>query len=168
MSASSPEKNIGMPKGPENAPQTVSQPVRIESHMQSQLGSFLEDINRISESTGSGPGEQWSGGGSGTGMTQTQGGAAVVSARDLAIANLPAPAVMQKQLEKHIQDEVKKLRKETKRIARMGKPGAAYHLNQLYARIHTLNSLLSQIFEASYDVLKRMFVRVFIDRQPIL
>ena len=75
---------------------------------------------------------------------------------------------MQKQLEQHIRSEVKKLRKQARTIARIGKPGAAYHLNNLYARIHHLNALLAAILEASYDVLKRLFIRVFIDRQPIL
>lgn len=168
MSSLSPEKNIGQMKGPESAPGVVSQPVKIESHLGNQLGSFLEDINRISESSPGGPGEQWSGS-DGSQMTSgTQGTTPVVSARDQAIANLPVPAMMQKELEKHIRDEVKKLRKQAQSIARMNKPGAAYHLNVLYTRIRHLNALLTEIIGASYDVLKRLFIRVFIDRQPIL
>lgn len=168
MSAFSPEKNIGQPKGPESVPGVVSQPVKIESHLNSQLGSFLEDINRISESSAGGPGEQWSDGSGSQGTTGSQAQTVAVSARDQAIANLPIPVVMQKDLEKHIRDEVKKLRKQAQGIARMNKPGAAYHLNILYTRIRHLNALLSEIVEASYDVLKRLFIRVFIDRQPIL
>jgi len=170
MAPLSPEKNIGQIKGPETAPAVVSQPVKIESHMSNQLGSFLEDINRISESSGEGPGEQWSSG-TGTGgavaTTGTQTTPAV-SARDQAIANLPPAAIMQKDLEKHIREEVKKLRKQAFNISRMSKPGAAFHVNQLYTRIRHLNALLGEIFGASYDALKRMFIRVFIDRQTIL
>jgi hypothetical protein len=167
MSQSSPDKNIGQMRAPESAPAVVSQPVKIESHMGAELGSFLENINRISESSGSGPGEQWSGSGSGP-VTTTSSSTPVVSARDLAIANVPAPAVMQKELEKHIRAEVKNLRKQALAIAKMNKPGAAYRLNILYTRIRHLNALLAEIFSSSVDAVKRLFVRVFIDRQPIL
>lgn len=170
MAPLSPEKNIGQPKGPEAVPAVVSQPVKMESQLSGQLGSFLEDINRISESTGTGPGEQWSDSKGGTGgavATSTQGQTGT-SARDQAIANLPPATIMQRDLEKHIREEVKKLRKQALKISRMNKPGAAFHLNQLYTRIHRLNALLAEIVGASYDALKRMFVRVFVDRQTIL
>jgi len=90
------------------------------------------------------------------------------SARDLAIADLPPLQNMQKQLEQHIRTEVRKLRKEAHHITRMNKPGSAYHLNKLYSRIRQLNALLSRLLESSIDILKRFFVRVFIDNQPIL
>lgn len=167
MAASSPENTIGRPKGPESAPSVVSQPVKIESNLGEQLGSFLEDINRISETASSGSGEQWSGAQGGQ-TSGTQGQSATVSARDRAIAAIPAPAVMQKELEKHIRQEVKQLRKQAQRIARMNRPGAAKDLNDLYAHMRRLNALLAEIFGASYDALKRLFIRVFIDRQPIL
>lgn len=91
-----------------------------------------------------------------------------MSARDQAIAAIPQPAVIQRELATHIRMEVKQLRKQALTVARMSKPGAAYKLNQLYARIHRLNGLLGDLFEASYEALKRMFIRVFIDKQPIL
>ncbi len=75
---------------------------------------------------------------------------------------------MQKQLEKHITTEVKKLRKEAMHIARLSRPGAAHRLNVLYARIRNLNSLLSELLQASYDIIQRFFIRVFIDKQQIL
>lgn len=74
---------------------------------------------------------------------------------------------MQKQLAEHIRVEVKKLRKQALQISRMSRPGAAYKLNELYARIRHLNAILAELFEASMDVLKRLFVRVFIDKQTI-
>lgn len=168
MAAPSPEHSIGLPKGPETAPSVVSQPVKIESALGEQLGQFLEGINRVSEVASSGAGEQ-----GGTGQTQTSGGAvqtqsSTMTARQQAIAAIPAQPVMQKELEKHIRAEVKNLRKQAQQIARMNKPGAAYHLNILYRRIRHLNSLLSEILSASYDVLKKLFIRVFIDRQAIL
>jgi len=104
-------------------------------------------------------------GGAFVATTAATGGA---SARDQAIANLPSPKVMQKQLETHIREEVKKLRKQAHHIAKLREPGSAYHLSKLYARIRQFNTLLSGLLEAGTDVIRRFFIRVFIDRQPIL
>ncbi len=165
---SSPERQTGLK--PAEAPSAVvSQPVKVDSHLGNQLGSFLEDINRISESSGGGPGEQWSTGTAGA-TPQTTGSQSgqSMSVRDQAIANLPAPKLMQKQLEEHIKAEIKTLRKQAKTIARINQPGGAYKLNQLYTRIHHLNALLGELFSSSVEVLKRLFIRVFVDKQTVL
>ena len=74
-----------------------------------------------------------------------------------------------KQLARHIEKEVKTLRRKVRRAARRAsKPGNAHKLNELYAQIRQLNALLANLFEASYEVVKRLFVRVFIDKQTIL
>lgn len=144
----------------------VSQPTKID--LGGQLGSFLENINRMSETAPTGPGEQGTSG-AGGGVVQTTGGTTpVVSARDQAIANLPVAQVMQKQLEAHIKMEIKKLRKQAKTIARINQPGGAYRLNMLYLRIHHLNALLAEMFSSSVEVLKRLFIKVFIDKQTVL
>jgi hypothetical protein len=164
MSNSSPEKGAGLTQSVERG--SVVQPMKVDNRMDA-LSNFLEGINmEVSEKEGDKPGEQWSGsqGGTAVATSQAQTG---TSARSQAIANLPAPAVMQKQLEQHIRSEVKKLRKQAMSIARMSRPGAAFHLNQLYARIRSLNALLADLFDASVDVLKRMFIKVFIDKQAI-
>lgn len=164
MTNTSPEKGLStLPShAPETAPAVVVQPSRVE------FAGLLDGISKMSEHTGEDHSGDWSGAG---GAVATTGGAQAtqtgMSARDLAIANLPAPIVMQKELEKHILEEVKKLRRQAKTIARIGRPGAAYRLNQLYARIHRLNAMLSSLFDASVDVLKRLFIRVFIDKQTI-
>lgn len=165
MTSSSPEKGILAPShGSETGSSIVMQPEKAAN-----LALFLEGISdHISESSASNPGEQWSGGGGAVQTAQQTGTAATVSARDLAIAAIPAPVVMQKELEKHIRVEVKKLRKQAMTVARLGKPGAAYKLNELYARMRQLNALISELFEASYEALKRLFIKVFIDRQPII
>lgn len=171
MAALNSDKNLGINSAPESAPATVTQPVKIQSHLNSGLlGSFLEDINSmvVSEKSASGPSDQWSQG-SGAAMTAgTQSSTPVVSARDQAIANLPTPTVMQKQLEQHIKTEVKNLRKQARSITRMSQPGSAYKLSKIYKRIHDLNGLLGEVFGASYEVLKRLFIRVFIDKQSTL
>ena len=40
--------------------------------------------------------------------------------------------------------------------------------NKFNKRIRRLNSLIAEILEASYEVLKRLFIRVFIDKQSVI
>lgn len=152
------------------APEAPGAPMRViqPSVINVDMSAFLDGIGQISETITDKPASDWSG-------TTGQGGTAGVgdqsqtgmSLRDQAIANLPIPAVMQKKLELHIHEEVKKLRKQAQSIAATSRPGGAYKLNQLYARIRHLNAILSSLFEASVEVVKRLFVRVFIDKQTI-
>ncbi|MFH0769917.1 MAG: hypothetical protein V1926_00910 [Candidatus Peregrinibacteria bacterium] len=136
-----------------------------------ELGDILASINAMSESA---PSERIvedkSGdlGGSASGKTaQTK---KTISLREEAIARIPQElSVVRVKLQQHIKEEVKELQQEIRKAARrITKPGMAYRINELYARIRRLNALLTQLFEASYDILKRFFIRVFIDRQPII
>jgi hypothetical protein len=161
-----PERQHTPNASPETAPSAVvSQPTKLD--LGGQLGPLLAEIGRISESSPSGPSNDGPSGGGGSMQTSGSGSAPVVSARDLAIANLPAPKVMQKQLEDHIRTEIKKLRKQAKTIARINQPGGAYRLNMLYMRIHHLNALLHELLHSSVEVVKRLFIRVFVDKQTV-
>lgn len=155
------EKAPPLSTGPETvstAPVVVAQPKSVN------LASFMEGLGQFTENAGDTP-ANWGGGSSGALATTGQQNGP--SARDLAIEQLPIPVVMQKQLEQHIRTEVKKLRRQAIKIAAIGHPGGAYKLNQLYSRIRHLNAILASLFEASVDVIKRLFVRVFIDKQSI-
>lgn len=156
------DKGPLVPSAAPERPSAVVQPGKAEA-MQALL---LEVNDIVGESSPATVGEQWSGG-------QTSGGGAqpatqTVSWRDQAIANLPAPQIMQKQLETHIQEEITLLRKQAAKITDLRKPGAAHRFNELQSKIHRLNNLLNALFEASVDVLKRIFIRVFVDKQAIL
>lgn len=140
----------------------VSQPPKL-MELNDLLVSLEALPSRISERTG----EDKSGDMGASGAAGTQQGAQV-SARDQAIAAMPEPAVVRVELAKHIKDEVKTLEQLAKRTKRMGKPGGAYTLNEIYSKIRRLNSLLAEIVEASVELLKKLFIRVFIDKQPIL
>lgn len=164
MADRSPEKGLSSLGSTETHPETrVAQPIQLSP----MLGEFLEEIGKIGESAKGEPGEQWSGDGSGAAATQQTRGSGT-SARDLAIANLPPQQQMQAQLEAHIREEIKHLRKQAKHIAKLSRPGAAYHINQLYARMRHLNALLAELLEASFEALKRLFIRVFVDKQNIV
>jgi len=129
---------------------------------------LVAEINELpSENMAEDRSGDWSGAGGAVATTGHGGGTQQMSARDQALASLPQPAAMQKQLEAHIRSEVKDLRTQARVIIRSRKPGSAYALAQMYAKIRHLNALLADLLEASYDVLKRLFVKVFIDRQTI-
>ncbi len=160
MNSTSPEKGLHSPSTGSDRGQAVLQPSKAAG-----LAMIVAEINELpSEGMAEDHSGDWSGAG---GAVQTASGTQQTSVRDQAIANIPAPAQMQKQLEAHIRAEVKHLRKQTRAIIRSRKPGSAYALSQLYAKIRHLNALLADILEASYDVLKRLFVKVFIDHQAI-
>lgn len=129
---------------------------------------LVAEINALpGETAGENGASDWGGSGTGTAGGTAGGSTQQMSARDHALAQLPTPVKMQKQLEAHIRAEVKELRKQTRVIIRARKPGSAYALAQMYAKIRRLNALLADLLEASYDVLKRLFVKVFVDRQAI-
>jgi hypothetical protein len=162
-----PERQNTPNASPEAAPSAVvTQPTKLD--LGGQLGPLLAEIGRISETGSAGPSNDGPGSTGGAIQTAGSGSAPVVSIRDQAIANLPAPKVMQKQLEAHIRTEIKKLRKQAKVIARINQPGGAYRLNLLYLRIHHLNALLHELLSSSVEVLKRLFIRVFVDKQTVL
>lgn len=145
----------------EQSAMIVAQPGKLEN-----LLGKIEEITAVTveattEDMQGGTGVQASGGQSDDGARQ--------SPRDRAIANLPTPQKMQKQLTQHIEGEIKKLRKEVRNITwSVNKKGAAHRANQLYAKIRRLNSILSELYETSIEVLKRLYIRVIIDKQPVM
>lgn len=166
MSTLSPEKAPSALRSVETQKLIVRQPTKL-AELNNLLSTF-ENLNaRVSERVG----EDISGdmGGSGSGATGGQQGDDDVSPREIAIRNMPSnPQVVRQKLEGHIKEEVSKLEKLAKAHARSGAPGSAFKLNEVYGRIRRLNAMLHEILEASYDVLKRLFIRVFIDQQTIL
>ena len=162
MSTLSPDK---APNAAPNVPRAaliVNQPKKLES-----LLMDIATLEKISEIGSGGPGDFGGAVSGGTGQGD-DGRTAGPTPRDQAIANLPSQEAMQQQLKNRITAEVKALRRQTKTLTRDGSPGAAYRLNELYASIRRLNSLLAELLDAGIEVVKRLFIRVFIDRQPIL
>lgn len=163
--SSSADKGLTSMKSVETGRLIVRQPGKLQE-LTNLLETFENLNTRVSERTG----EDRSGdlGGAGAGATGGQQGTQGVTARDLAIQNVPVPGIMQKKLTQHIRAETRKLERLAQQVSRSTAPGSAHKLNELYAKIRRLNSLVYDILEASMEVLKRFFVRVFIDNQPIL
>ena len=159
----SPNKGPELSLSVESSKLIVEQPAKLKE-LATLLETF-ENLNaRVSERTGEDVSSDL--GAAGVAARGQSGG--YVSPRDQAIAAIPAEVVMREQLVKHIEAEVKELEHLASSIRRAARPGVAYRVNQLYARIRRLNSLLAEIFEASIEVLKRLFVRVFIDKQSVI
>ena len=160
-SPSSPERGLERTEAAPSTKVAVIQPKQIQSILVD-----LDAIEKITESVSTGRDGDWSSSGSHTGTQarKSQGS----SARDAAIAKIPDAPAMQIKLKKHIHKEIRALRKEVRKVESLSKPGAAHKLNELYARIRRLHALVSELAGSSVDVLKRLFIRVFIDRQTVL
>lgn len=161
---------VPVPSPPERIPTTAPSP---EQHnlivaQPEKLGNLLDAIESLT-SPREAPTEKQGENGDGSQTPATTGITAqtAVSLRDQAIANLPPQEKMQRALRTHINAEVRRLRREASRLT-TSRPGTAYRTNQIYANIRRLNKLLLELFHTSYETLKHFFIRVFIDRQPIL
>ncbi|MBI1813168.1 hypothetical protein HY285_04800 [Candidatus Peregrinibacteria bacterium] len=164
MTITNAERGLSQISSVETSRLIVSQPAKL-TELNDLLLSLENLDRRVSERTAEDRSADLGGAGAGTTGQQGTSGA---SARDQAIANIPAEAVIKKKLEQHITGEIKSLRALARRASRTSRPGGAHSLNQIYARIRRLNALLAEILEASLDLLRRLFIRVFIDHQPIL
>lgn len=162
MADVSPESGNKMEASVEKSPTLiVSQPKKLEGLLET-----LVLIDKVSETLGEDRSGDMGGGGGGAQGDDDQ---IQISLRKKAIENLPDSPIMQKQLKAHIEKEVVKLQKEVKKAARRAsKPGSAYQMNNLYSRIRRLNTLLSELLEASQDVLKRLYVKIFVDKQTVI
>lgn len=106
------------------------------------------------------------GGGGGSG--QTSGQTTGTSTRDDAIAKIPTIAVMQQKLIANLEHEVKTIEKQAKTFKHSQTAGSGFHLNELYRKIRRLRSLIGELISASAEMIKRFYISVFIDRQPLV
>ncbi|MDD4319420.1 MAG: hypothetical protein PHW10_03805 [Candidatus Peribacteraceae bacterium] len=163
----SPEQGPTKNASVETTKLVVSQPKTLRA-ITEMVDALQAAPERVSELLGEDRSGDLGGASAGTGLAAGQGSAGQ-SARDIAIATMPSDtATLQRQLAKHIEQEVNHLRRIARKNGRGSRPGEAFRLNQIYARIRRLNALLKELFEASIDVLKRLFIRVFIDKQSII
>ena len=107
-------------------------------------------------------------GGDGSSTRSSQGDDGTTSTRAAAIASIPDTSEMRKSLGSYIQKEIKILRKlARKKKFHASKPGSAHQINELYSKIRRLNTLFTELMETSVDALKRLFIKVFIDKQTL-
>ena len=165
--------SLSPPKGPSlsSSTETVQLIVRQPAKLQ-ELGNLLLTIENLSQRVSERAGEDHSGdmgGATGAGGTQGDDGTQITP-RDQHIATMPTdPAVIRTELTHVIRKEMRQLERQARKAEyRLGRPGSAFVLNELYARIRRLNALLAEILQSSLEVLRRFFIRVFIDQQPIL
>ena len=160
-SGASPEKQALQTESNEGANLVVAQPEKFEGLLET-----ITVMDKVSETMGEDKSGDMGGGGAATSKGDDDDG--TTSTRAQAIANLPDAPEMRKELGLYIQKEIKGMRKQIRQKAfRASKPGSACQLNDLYSKIRRLNSLLAELLDTSVDVLKRIFIRVFIDKQSI-
>ncbi|MDA1209195.1 MAG: hypothetical protein O2904_04165 [bacterium] len=158
------------PESQNSMESSVEQPMNLIVRQPQKLEGLLETlalIDRVSEKVG----EDHSGdlGSGGSGGTQGDDDDIQQSLRQKAIENLPEEKAMQRDLKKHLEKEVHALQKIiSKSSLKSNKPGTAHQLNTLYARIRRLNGLLAEILEAGFDMVKRLYIRIFIDKQTVI
>lgn len=160
---------------PKSGPESVSSSAEskalrvVQPKQLAELGQILETIDALSMRVSEQQGEDRSSdmGGAGGAMATSGGRSTGTSARDEAIARMPPMPIVRKKLEQHIHQEIKDLKRKAN-AASLSKAGSAHSLNELYSRIRRLQSLLSEMLQAGADIIKRLYVRVFVDKQPIL
>jgi len=141
---------------------TVRQPEKIQS-----LLFVLADLEKISEAVSEDRSQDL--GGAGASATQAgTGDDAAQSQRQKTLQSLPSTTVMRRNLTTHLQREVRQLERKAKRLARTGKKGSAYLLNELYARIRKLQALIAELVDAAADVVRRLYIRLFVDHQQLV
>ncbi len=141
------------------APDVVFQPPKLKEVVEiiNLMGTVASRVRE--DSSGDLPG-----GGAKAGATKQTG----TSARDEAIANAPPLPVMQKKLVEHLEKEARTIRAQARAIASSNQRGSAFMLNNLYRKMRRLSSLISQILQASAEMIKRFYIAAFIDQQPLV
>jgi hypothetical protein len=132
------------------------------SNLLEVLGSLERVKERISDDKSGDLGGSSGGGGS------SQAAKDDVSIRDKAIASLPSDIVMRDKMKKHLRREVKELERSISRASKSTKQGGAYTLNELYARIRKIQGLIFELIDATTDLVKRLYIKMFIDRQKVV
>ncbi len=148
----------------DNAPAFVFQPQKLTEivDMIDLMGSISERVREDNS------GDTGGAGGGTAGATQGTGGAKTTSPRDIALANLPVPQVMQQKLIKHVKSEIHALEKQVGSLSHSNSKGSAFMLTELYKKIRRMHSMIDDMFRASADMVRRLYIAVFVDRQPLL
>lgn len=139
---------------------TVRQPEKMKN-----LLALLELLEGVTQAVS---GVQPAGGGVAGASSSGAPTATTPSKRDLLLQNLPATEVMQQRLVTHLSQEVRRLERKARRMALSFGRGTAHAYNQLFARIRKIQALISDLFEATREVIQRLYVRLFIDGQAIV
>lgn len=142
----------------------VRQPPKLEGLM--TLLDTLSGLERVAEVVREDSSQDMGGAGATAGATaQASSGTSI---RTQAIKSLPSTAVMRKRLTNHLQREMKRLERRARGMARSTKKGSAYLLNELYAKIRRIQSLIAELIDAAAEVVRQLYVRLFIDHQQLV
>ena len=148
----------------DNAPGFVFQPQKLTEivDMIDLMGSISERVREDNS------GDMGGAGGGTAGGAQGGAGAKGASPRDVALANLPIPQVMQEKLIRHVKGEIRSLEKQVGSMSRKNAKGSAFLLTEIYRKIRRMHAMIDEILQASADMARRLYIALFVDRQPLL
>jgi hypothetical protein len=142
---------------------TVKRPEPLRS-----LLLVLDDLERFSERLGEDRSSDLGAGGGQGAMSAARGSQASQSPRRHAVANLPSLPVMRRELTLHLKREVQHLERQARHLARRVTTGTAFLLNELYAKIRKIQSLIADLTHAAAEIVERLYIRLFIDHQQLM
>ena len=142
----------------------VRQPPKLEGLM--TLLDTLSGLERVAEVVREdSSGDLGAAGAAAGAVAQDSSGASI---RSQAIKSLPSTTVMRKRLTNHLQREMKRMERKARGMARSAKKGSAYLLNELYAKIRRIQSLIAELVDAAAEVVRQLYIRLFIDHQQLV
>lgn len=154
------KENVHGREAPEAYKLTVRQPEQVKD-----LIKLLEILEGVTEAVGVQP--PGASAGSVAGMQGDDAGDRS-SLREQALAHLPDTPVMQRKLISSLEHEVSHLKRQARRAALKMRRGGACALNEIYAKIRKIKVMIAEILEATREIVERLYVRLFIDGQPIV
>lgn len=148
----------------ERTPNLVFQPQKLK-----EVVDIIDLMGNIASRVREDHSQDMGGAGAATGGAAQTGQAHTgTSARDQAIANIPPVPIMQKKLITHLEKEIRTIERRARKLARSNARGSAFLLSELYKKIRRLTSLIGDMIRASAEVIKRFYISVFIDHQPMV
>lgn len=146
------------PTSVESSPSVVFQPQKLKEVI--EIIDLMGNVaSRVREDSSSDMG------GSATGGKAKK--ATGTSARDEAIAQAPVVEVMQQKLVQHLRKEISSIKRQARKVSKSNARGAAWTLAELYKKIRSLSSLITEILHASTEMIRRFYISIFIDQQSL-
>lgn len=142
----------------------VRQPPKLEGLM--TLLDTLSGLERVAEVVREDSSQDI--GAAGASGVAAAGTSQAASSREQAIQSLPPVTVMRKRLTGHLQSEMRQLERKARRVAHSARKGSAYLLNELYAKIRRIQSLIAELVDAAAEVVRQLYIRLFIDHQQLV
>ncbi len=151
-----------------SASSEVTQGVVFQPQKLKEVVDIIDLMGNISSRVREDSSGDMGGGGGGTAQGDQGTAGSQTSQRDEKIKNIPPIPMMQKELVSHLYKEINTLEKQVQSMKTQKGKGSAYMIAEMYKRIRKLSSLITEIVHASTEMIRRFYITVFIDKQPLV